>query len=207
MLVNSSKRQTANVGETVLPANRDGLEQVLRSAVATERRRAAHALRDYADAVPALCRRLGDEPEAAVRAAILNSLIHLRSIAVVRELVAYLRSENAALRNEVIEALQEMPDEALPVLDDLLADNDSDVRIFAVNILSVLPYPRTSRVLERVITSDPHVNVCMAALDGLMEAGDSTMRQAVSELPLRFPDLPFVRFAASMTLKRIEGAS
>ncbi|ESQ92625.1 hypothetical protein ABENE_07345 [Asticcacaulis benevestitus DSM 16100 = ATCC BAA-896] len=148
---------------------------------------------------------MAEEPRASVRAAILNTLIRLRSADVIRGLVEHLRSENATLRNEVIEVLQDMPDEAMPILEQLLTDWDSDVRIFTANILSETKHPRTPDVLIGVIKSDPHVNVCMAALDGLLEIGDESMIDSIQQLGERFPEAPFVKFAVSLAIKRLQG--
>jgi len=203
MLVNARKRREAAPQAHDDRAS-DPARDLVAGATATIRRHAAQNLRDRSDCIGLLCARLGEEPEASVRAAILTSLILMKSPAVAAGLVGHLRSENAALRSEVMEALQDMPDEIAPVLERLLGDPDSDVRIFVANILSGLAHPRAPKLLARLIANDAHVNVCMAALDGLMEIGDRTMIAAIADLPKRFPD-PFVAFAATAALKRLRG--
>ena len=116
-----------------------------------------------------------------------------------------LRSEDANLRNGAIEALQQMPDEVAPHVETILAHPDSDVRIFAVDVLSALPHPMVPEWLRRVVTLDPHVNVCAAALDALAEAGQPDVIPALEALADRFPDVAFMRFAADAAIRRIRG--
>lgn len=186
------------------PSGSDPVRDLVAGADAATRRRAAQSLRDTPEHIGLLCEKLGEEPDASVRAAILTSLVRMKSPAVAAGLVGHLRSENAALRSEVMEALQDMPDAVQPVLERLLGDPDNDVRIFVANILSGLAHPRAPKLLARLIARDPHVNVCMAALDGLMEIGDSSMAAAIADLPRRFPE-PFVAFAATAALNRLKG--
>jgi hypothetical protein len=175
------------------------------------RRAAARDLSAHAGAIPALCARLGIEPALSVRSVILTALIQLQSVAgpaapaIVAGLLPYLRSEDAGLRNAVIEALQDMPEAVAPFMADLLADGDSDVRILAVQILSVLPHADAPHWLARVIAADAHVNVCAAAVDCLAEVGDGRAVTALAALPARFPDEPFIAFAVATAIRRIGG--
>ena len=116
-----------------------------------------------------------------------------------------LGSEDANLRNGAIEALQQMPDEVAPHVEAMLADPDSDVRIFAVDVLSALPHPMVPEWLRRVVTLDPHVNVCAAALDALAEAGQPEVIPALEELADRFSDVAFIQFAVDAAIRRIRG--
>jgi len=113
------------------------------------------------------------------------------------------RSEDVGLRNAAIEALQQMPDSLAPCVGDLLADNNSDVRICTVNVLGALADRRAPRWLEEVLRHDPHVNVCAAAVEGLAELGDAESRPALEALPKRFPDEPFIAFVVKAALQRI----
>ncbi len=175
----------------------------LYAAAPSQRRQAARSLAAHPQAAADLCARLGAEPAASVRSVILTSLIAMPSDTVVRFLLPYLRSEDAALRNAVIETLQRMPEMLGPHIRSLLEDNDSDVRIFAVNVLAALAHAQAPRWLEVVLRCDPHVNVCAAAVDGLAEMGDRASRPALAALPARFPDEPFIAFAVQAALARI----
>jgi HEAT repeat protein len=158
------------------------------------------------DPAMALCDRLDVETSPSVRAVIMTRLILLGTPEVAARLTDHLHSDDAQLRNGAIEALQEMPQSVVPLLEPLLADEDSDVRIFAVNILAALQHDEAPERLARVIRTDLHVNVCVAALDGLVEVGDSEMISDIEGLGARFPDNAFMRFAVDTAIRRIRGA-
>ncbi|WP_028966452.1 HEAT repeat domain-containing protein [Sphingomonas phyllosphaerae] len=180
------------------------MEAALAAPTASARRAAVHRLEDSADGQAALCRRLAEETSASVREAILAALIRHRSPAIAAALLPLLRTEDAALRNAAIEALAEMPDEVAPHIDALLADADSDVRIFAGNMLGVLPHPRAAEWLLKALADD-HVNVCAAAIDGLAEIGDPATAAALEAVPARFPGNSFIAFAVRVAVRRIRG--
>lgn len=168
------------------------------------RRWAARDLRQFPESAEALVARLKREDHPAVREAILTTLTCLGDALAVVGLVECLRSEDAALRNEAIEAMKELPDEVAPVMGALLSDADPDVRIFAVNILESLRHPQVESWLAGVIEKDPHVNVCATAVDLLGEVGTEASRAALHHLKTRFPDEPYIRFAVDLALKRID---
>jgi HEAT repeat protein len=150
-----------------------------------------------------LVERLRLEEDASVREVILTTLTHRADREAVDGLVECLRSEDASLRNEAIEAMKLLPAEVAPIMGRLLADPDPDVRIFAVNILESLRHGLVEEWLREVIERDPHVNVCATAVDLLGEVGTPDSRQALEKLKARFPDEPYIRFAADIALKRI----
>jgi HEAT repeat protein len=169
------------------------------------RRRAAQALARMPDTVTMLCAHLANEQNLSVRSIILTGLIVHKSPIVVRRLLPLLGSEDANLRNSAIEALQQMPDEVAPHMEAMLADPNSDVRIFAVHVLSALPHPMVPEWLRRVVTLDRHVNVCAAALDALAEAGQPEVIPALEDLADRFADVAFIQFAVDAAIRRIRG--
>jgi len=167
------------------------------------RRLAARDLAQFPESVSALLARLKREDDPAVREVVLTTLTYIGNAAAVAGLVDCLHSEDAALRNEVIEAMKELPDEVAPIMGGLLADADPDVRIFAVNILESLRHPQVESWLAGVIERDPHVNVCATAVDLLGEVGSEVSRAALQGLKNRFPNEPYIRFAVDLALKRI----
>jgi HEAT repeat protein len=177
----------------------------LASDVTGRRRAAARALAELPDAVPLLLAHLAKEEALSVRSIILTGLILHKSPMVVAGLMPLLACEDANLRCGAVEALQEMPDEVAPHVERLLDDPDSDVRIATVMILSSLPHPRVPVWLQRVVATDPHVNVAAAALDALAELGDLDAIDAIESLPGRFPDVSYIAFAADVAIKRIRG--
>jgi HEAT repeat protein len=177
----------------------------LEDANPTSRRWAARDLIDCPAAATALVSRLRREEEVAVREVILTTLIRLDDASALGGLVECLRSEDAALRNEVIEAMKLLPGEVGPVMQSLLADRDPDVRIFAVNILESLRHAEVESWLIQVIEEDREVNVCAAAVDLLSEVASAKALEPLVQLKLRFSGEPYIQFAAELALQRIRG--
>jgi HEAT repeat protein len=180
------------------------LVEELSNSNPTARRWAARDLAECPDASGALVERLKLETNGSVREVILTTLTRLGDDLAVAGLVQCLRSEDAALRNEAIDAMKQLPDEVAPLMQGLLRDADPDVRIFAVNILESLCHPEVEAWLIEVIEQDAHVNVCATAVDLLGEVGSAAARQSLWNLKKRFPDEPFVQFAADIALRRID---
>ena len=201
-------RSKKNGGDTETTAAARGLEELTADLWNTSsgvRRAAARDLATLPGSAVALCDRLEVEPSPSVRSAIMTGLILANTQEVASRLADHLHSDDAQLRNAAIEALQEMPDAVAPLLRQLLADEDSDVRIFAVNILAVLRHEQAPEQLAQVIRTDPHINVCSAALDGLVEVGATEMISDIELLGARFPESDFVRFAVDTAIRRIRG--
>ena len=167
------------------------------------RRWAARDLVNCQDVATALVDRLKREGDLSVREVILTTLTRLGDATAVAGLVDCLRSEDAALRNEAVEAMKQLPDEVAPIMQGLLADPDPDVRIFAVNILESLRHPDVESWLIDVIETDPHVNVCATAVDLLSEVGTAAALEPLARLKARFADEPYIQFAADLALRRI----
>jgi HEAT repeat protein len=184
--------------------DKDGLLEQLLEPDPVARRWAAHDLADYAEAMPALLERLSVETDRAVQSALLSSLVHAPSLQAARGLMRLLRSEDAGLRNAVIEALTLLPREVAEVVEELLRDHDSDVRILTANLLVALPHPGVPNWLYRLAIEDDHPNVVAGALEGLSECGTQDMVPELTRLKTRFREAPFVTFAADFTIGRIE---
>lgn len=199
------KRAAAPLPADDAPRSLEQWAADLASVEASVRRRAARSLSAMPEAVSLLCDHLASEPNLSVRSIIFTGLIVHSSFAVVEGLLPLLASDDAGLRNGAIEALQEMPDALAPHVETMLTDPDSDVRIFAVNVLSALPHPMVPEWLRRVVASDPHVNVCAAAVDALAEAGEPDCIPALEDLADRFPDIAFISFAVDAAIRRIRG--
>lgn len=175
----------------------------LSNAAPSVRRWAARDLADCPEASAALVQQLMQEKEVSVREVILTTLTSLGDQTAVAGLVDCLYSETAALRNEATEAMKLLPEMVAPIMRGLLADSSPDVRIFAVNILESLRHPQVESWLIAVIDNDPHLNVCATAVDLLGEVGTEAAREPLLRLKARFADVPYIQFAADLTLKRI----
>lgn len=175
----------------------------LENASPAARRWAARDLADCREASGALVSRLQREDDVSVREVILTTLTALGDEVAVAGLVACLRSEGAALRNEAIEAMKQLPDEVAPIMRGLLADPSPDVRIFAVNILESLRHPEVEHWLIEVIDQDAQLNVCATAVDLLGEVGSIAAREPLLRLKARYAEEPYIQFATDLALKRI----
>ena len=179
------------------------LLQQLGHANAETRRWAARDLLDCPDSAPALVQQLAVEQDASVRDVIFTSLTRLGGSTAVAGLVQCMRSEDAALRNEAIESMKQLPQAVAPIMRELLCDTDSDMRIFAVNILESLRHPDVEQWLIEVIDRDAHVNVCATAVDLLGEVGSAAALAPLQRLKQRFAPETYIQFAANLAIKRI----
>ena len=171
------------------------------------RRWAARDLGRQPDTVPALAARLSVEAAPAVREAILDALLAIASDEAVEELLVFLRSEDAALRNGAVAVLQQLPDPVSRHMQALLADVDPDVRIMAVDILQTLPHAEAPVWLADLLQRERQVNVVGAALDRLAEIGTDDMLPLLDEVRGRFADEPYIQFAIDTVIRRIGGGS
>ena len=194
---------TAEEERRTSPRDCSYLEQQLSDPDPVTRRWAARDLANFPEAAAALLGQLQRERDRVVREIILTSLTRLGTEEVIAGMIHCLRSEDAALRNEAIEAMKLLPDTVAPIMSGLLSDSDPDIRIFAVNILESLRHPHVERWLRDVINYDNHVNVCAAAVDLLGEVGTIDSQEALENLSARFPHEPYICFAADLALKRI----
>lgn len=167
------------------------------------RRFAVRDLSAFPEAVPALLSHLKTESERVVQEVVFTSLQAIGGDAVVEGLVPYLKSEDAALRNGVIEVLQGLPDAVSGLIHTLLHDDDSDTRIFAVDILRELAHPQINVWLEKILIEEQNVNVCAAAVDCLSEVGTPDLIPSLHALGERFADVPFISFAVQAAVERI----
>ena len=175
----------------------------LHDSLATTRRWAARDLINCPNAAQALVDQLKCETDLSVREVILTTLTLLGNATAVAGLVDCLRSDDASLRNEAIEAMKQLPDEVAPIMNGLLHDDNPDVRIFAVNILESLRHENVETWLIDTITTDTHTNVCATAVDLLCEVGTPAAQNALSMLKTRFSNEPYIQFAADLALRRI----
>lgn len=185
------------------PRDLDGLLDQLVGSNPVARRWAARDLAAFPAAAGPLAQRLKSETDASVRDAILTSLTLIGNSKAVEGLVICLRSEDAALCNEAIDAMKQLPEAVAPIMSELLNDPDSDVRIFAINILESLRHPDVEKWLIEIITKDEHVNVCAAAVDLLGEVGTEPAVSPLEALKERFSDEPYIAFAVDVALRRI----
>lgn len=194
---------TINDEERRQPRDLQGLLIELADVEPAARRWAARDLATIPAASAGLAERLSVEKDPSVRQVLLTSLTCIGDGVAIDALVNCLRSEDAGLRNEAIEAMAKLAEPVARIIEQLLQDSDSDVRLFAINVLATLRHPQVESWLIGVLECDPHINVCAGAIDVLVEVGSSAARPALESMPQRFPDDPFICFASKLALKRI----
>lgn len=181
----------------------DELKAQLSSTEMLQRRSAARGLSGFPESIEILLSALANEHDYTVQQAILDSIEVLGGDEAVLGLIPFLRSEDAGLRNSVIETLQSMPESVAMKIGELLNDEDSDVRIFAVDVLQVLPHKDTPKWLSHVLETEQHVNVVATVVDRLAEVGTEEMIETLEGLKARFPDEPYLWFAIDTAITRI----
>jgi HEAT repeat protein len=164
-------------------------------------RQLAEQLND--DVIVKLAAMLETETDSRVMDAIALVLIDSQTMTAVECLIPLLRSQNALLRNIVIDALSKLPLQVENEMHSLLHDEDPDVRIFAINIMESLRSEQVPAWLQTVINEDDHVNVVATALDLLSELGTPDMCADISNCQQRFHDEPYIHFVASRVLSRL----
>ena len=145
---------------------------------------------------------LHQEDVKDVREAIFSALINIKDKIAIEYLIGSLRSGDADLRNQAIDALKEANE--IEIVHDLLKDPDPDIRIFAINILESSKHPETEEWLVNIITTDNHVNVCATAADLLAEIGTEYSLDALYTLKERFIHEPYIQFVTNLVIERIK---
>ncbi len=175
----------------------------LASPDAPARRHAARALAGASDAAAALAARLDVETEPSVREALFGSLVDIGGAGVAALVAPLLRNRDAGLRNDSLEALKQLDEAAESTVDALLDDADPDVRLLAVEVTRAWSSAQAGPRLKRIIESDPHVNVCGAAVDVATELGTDDLLQPLAALRERFAGDEFLRFAVDVACARL----
>jgi HEAT repeat protein len=179
----------------------------LQSGDLETRWKAARALGGRAEAVPALAAALAAEHAPKVREALATALLRVGNEASVAALIPHIRSPDAALRAIAIEALQALPQATRPFMQRLLADDDTDVRILALELLRSMPAAEATRFACDVLEREQHPNVCAAAIDVLAETGTPDAVPVLRVCASRFASTPFISFAVSAAIARISAES
>ena len=188
------------------PQSCETTASLLVTGTTDQRRQAAREIITCEGASQSLVTQLSAEENPSVRHVIILSLTQIGDDIALQGLVDCLRSENAALRNEAIEAIKQLPQEIAPVMARLLNDPDPDVRIFTVNILESLCHDDVEKWLLEVIRNDSHVNVCATAVDLLGEVGTANALEDLNLLKSRFENEPYIQFAADLAIRRVQGS-
>lgn len=182
---------------------RDELVTLLTDPDPDRRRWAALELDGDADAVVALLDRVGVEESQAARHALLTTLAAHDTEPVARALVTHLSSDDAALRVAVAGALSTMTAATPPLLAELVAADDPDIRIMTAMILDDLADPAALDWLIRMIDTDQSANVVTAAIDAFLPLATAEHADLLARTRQRFPDDPFLHFTVDNAVPRL----
>ena len=214
----SAKARNGSRTGRAKPASRTAAAPDLASLIAAlddpdphRRQSAIRALAGSAEALPHLCGRLSAETDEPTRETLALLLSRADGTAVAEGLLPLLRSRDAALRSVVVEILRHHPDGINPLLPALLADPDPHFRIHVLMIVKLLPVIAHAEVLADLLRNDPDINVAASVLDIIhdrqTEVHVSDMQTLVGSLAERFPDQPFIHFAANRILKNPQSSA
>ena len=106
-----------------------------------------------------------------VRSTVANILFEIADEKIVAEVLECLREESPTLRSLAMALLARLGLTALGRVEDYLTDDDSDVRIFAANIIAAGGHREAFAALKGAL-QDPEENVRYAAVEALGRIGD-----------------------------------
>jgi HEAT repeats len=191
------------------PAEPRATADVLGDGTADHRWSAARALglvtgdSAVADTAQTLADALSTEADPRVREAIFTSLVRLGGRECAAALIPCLRLDDPQLRGGALDALRAMIGVVRPMLPELLADPDADVRLLTCDLARELPAADATRLLCDVLTRETEPNVCAAAVDVLAEIGEAQALPFLQACSARFEDVAFLGFAVRIAMQRI----
>ena len=150
---------------------------------------------------------LAVEKAPRVREAMFTALARIATPAAAEAALPFLRSDDALVRTEALDALIAMRAVAWPYLPALLRDADSDVRILACELARSMPADAAATLFTSVLESEPQPNVCAAIVEVLAEIGDAEVLPALERCRERFRATPFLAFAIGAAADRIRAQS
>jgi HEAT repeat protein len=135
----------------------------------------------------------------------LTQLARLDGAFATEALIRLMREGDTALRNGAIETLGSLGERAVDALAPLFVDAgaDTDARIYALTALALVASSRAAKLALDVALNDADVNVCAAAVDVVAESGVREMAAALEQVAARFPDRPYLAFAAGAAQHRL----
>jgi HEAT repeat protein len=192
----------------LLPAQTGDLDwhlqlERLQAGSVDERRAAARALAAEPAAVPALAAALSEAADPRLREAIFTSLASQDSPASFAAVLRHLRSDDAELRCLALDAMKLMPQQAASHLPSLLDDTDPDIRLLACELGRQIPPDTAAPLLAGLLTAEPQVNVCAAAIEVLAEIASPAELSSLSACAARFPAEVFLNFSVEIARDEI----
>ncbi|ABI68765.1 HEAT repeat domain-containing protein [Syntrophomonas wolfei] len=151
-------------------------DEFIKNLSSEDERERAFAVEDIVyegipEAIDLLVAQLEIESSQFVREVIIRNLRILSSSELVEKTIPLLHSDDAFIRNAVIEILSEQDELAISYIEPLLDNPDKDIRKFAVDILFQLQSTHSAAVIARGL-DDPDINIKITAAEylGRLEA-------------------------------------
>ena len=177
----------------------------LQNEAADVRRWAARDLSNNLEARRALLDRIDVEHEPMVLEALFSAIEDMCDEEVAGEVLIKLKSEDAQVRNGAIELLQNKPVLFASHVNELLNDEDSDVRIFSVDVIGAIRHPDAALWLHDVVLNDKNINVVGTAIDKLSEIGNSETLEVLDKVSARFSNEAYIQFAIRCVRHAVAG--
>lgn len=152
------------------------------------------------EVVCALVGLVRSDEDPLVRDAALAQLARFDRDDVVEGLVPHLASDDANLRNAVVETMRLTPVATGARMPDLLHDPDPDVRVLSVMVLAGLRRDQVDAWLHDVIENDPSGTVVACALNELISLDGPRDPQFLAAARERFPDDPYISWTVQRAL-------
>ena len=179
----------------------------LRAGSEEERWAAARVAAQLPNGVELLSKALADEATPRVREAMFTGLARMATPAAAEAVLPFVRSDDAHVRTEALDALAAMKAVVWPYLPALLRDPDSDVRLLACELARSMPADEAARLFTSVLESEPQPNVCAAIVEVLAEVGGAEVLPVLERCRDRFRATPFLAFAIGTAAERIRAQS
>ena len=154
----------------------------------------------------ALVSLLDEEKDHSILDMIGMHLVSIKSKdAPIDEILELLNSDNAYIRNLVITILRDYGDMIKYHIVKYLLSKDSDLRIFAINVLGDVTFSESREMMIELLEDEKDLNVAMTAVDYFGEIGEEEDIPLLESLKERFKHEFYVVFAVDNSIKLIRG--
>ncbi|WP_334064424.1 HEAT repeat domain-containing protein [Alteromonas genovensis] len=150
--------------------------------------------------------RLHKETNVTIIEALFSALDKRFSSKTANEMLDLLKSENVQVRNGAIELFQLNPVEFASQIDNIIDDNDPDVRIFCVDIIGAVAHKEATNWLHKIALTDTNINVVGTALDKLTEVGDGTTLEVLPLVAERHAGNSYIEFVINILYQQLGSA-
>jgi len=116
-----------------------------------------------------------------------------------------LKLDNAFIRNLGISMLRDFGTAIKYYIVKFLIGDDSDLRIFAINVLGDVDFAESREMLVELLETEEDINVAMTAVDYMGEIGEVEDIALLESLIKRFDKEFYVEFAVNSAIALIKG--